>query len=312
MNPSPNLPRLIAIVGPTASGKSSLALRLARKFQGEIVSADSMQVYRGLDIGTAKPTREERQDVPHHLIDILEPDQPYSAALFRKQAMPIIAFLHKNRTPTFIVGGTGLYVKALTRGLFQGPGARPEMRQALKERGDREGSGALHQDLERLDPSAASRIHRGDTFRIIRALEVYFQASKPISLLQEEHGFKEAPYATLKIGVFREREELYRRIDERVDQMIALGWAGEVKSLLRQGFSRDLKPMMAIGYRHLSAHLYGERGFAESVERIKRDTRRFAKRQLTWFRADDEIRWMVPTEENVSLLEKRVEEFLHP
>jgi tRNA dimethylallyltransferase len=309
--PSPeNLARLVAVVGPTASGKSSLAFRLARKFRGEIVSADSMQIYRGMDIGTAKPSREEREIVPHHLIDILEPDQEYSAALFRKQAEPIIAALHKTQTPTFVVGGTGLYFKALTRGLFQGPGAHPELRQALKEKAAREGKAALHQELECLDPAAAARIHRGDTFRIILALEVYSQSSMPISLLQEEHGFMEAPYKLLKIGLLWGREELYCRIDARVDQMIASGWTEEVQSLLQRGYFRDLKAMKAIGYRHLTAHLHGEKSFAETVDLIKRDTRRFAKRQMTWFRADEEIRWIVPSEENVLLLGKRIEEFL--
>jgi tRNA dimethylallyltransferase len=310
MPSSEKLPRLVAVVGPTASGKSSLAFRLARKFRGEIVSADSMQVYRRMDIGTAKPSREEREIVPHHLIDILEPDHGYSAALFRKQAEPIIAGLHKTRTPIFVVGGTGLYFKALTRGLFQGPGARPELRQALREKAAREGKAALHKELEGLDPAAAARIHRGDTFRIIRALEVYTQSSMPISLLQEEHGFKEAPYRLLKIGLLWDREELYSRIEARVDQMMAAGWPEEVQSLLQRGYSRDLKAMKALGYRHLTAHLYGESSFKEAVDLIKRDTRRFAKRQMTWFRADKEIRWVTPSAENVTLLEKGIEEFI--
>jgi len=310
MPASENLPRLVAIVGPTASGKSSLAFRLARKFRGEIVSADSMQIYRKMNIGTAKPSPEERRIVSHHLIDILDPDQEYSAALFRKEAESIIARLHRDRTPIFAVGGTGLYFKALTSGLFHGPGAQPELRQALKEKVRREGRAALHQELQRLDPSAAARIHSGDTFRIIRALEVYFQSSKPISLLQKEHGFRETPYKILKIGLFWEREELYRRIEERVDQMIAAGLIEEVQSLLQQGFSRDLKAMKSLGYRHLAAHLHGETGLPEAVALIKRDTRRFAKRQMTWFRADTEIRWIVPTKENEPLIERWVKDFL--
>ncbi len=304
-----NLPRLVAIVGPTASGKSSLAFWLARKFRGEIVSADSMQIYRRMDIGTAKPSPEERRIVPHHLIDIREPDQEYSAALFRQQAHAIITHLHRGGTPSFVVGGTGLYFRALTRGLFHGPGARPELRKALKEKAAQEGSAALHRELAHVDPAAAARIHREDTFRIVRALEVFEQSTRPISLLQEEHGFRESPYKVLKIGLCWNREELYRRIEERVDQMIAKGWIEEVRSLLRQGFSRELKAMRSIGYRQLAAYLHGEIEFSEAVSLIKRDTRRFAKRQMTWFKTDPEIRWIVPAAENTALAENWAEAF---
>jgi len=304
------LPRLVAIVGPTASGKSSLAFRLARLLRGEILSADSMQVYRKMDIGTAKPSPAERKDVPHHLIDIMEPDQNYSAALFREQANPIIIRLHQSGTPIFVAGGTGLYLKALTRGLFRGPGADPELRESLKERAARDGIPSLHRELTGLDPTAASRIHPGDLFRIVRALEVYTQTRRPISDFQLAHGFQDSPYEALKIGLSREREDLYRRIEKRVDQMIEAGWIEEVRALLDSGYSRNLKSMKSLGYRHLASHLYGERGLAETIEAIKRDTRRFAKRQLTWFRADEEVRWFGPDPENDPRIEKHVKEFI--
>jgi tRNA dimethylallyltransferase len=304
------LPRLVAIVGPTASGKSSLAFRLARLFSGEILSADSMQVYRKMDIGTAKPSPAERKLVPHHLIDIMDPDQDYSAALFRDQADAIIIRLHQSGTPIFVAGGTGLYLKALTRGLFRGPGADPELRQSLKERAAREGISSLHRELTDLDPTAASRIHPGDLFRIVRALEVYFQSRRPISDFQLAHGFQDSPYEALKIGLAWEREDLYRRIEKRVDQMIQAGWVEEIRALLDSGYSRKLKPMKSLGYRHLASHLHGERGLAEAIELIKRDTRRFAKRQLTWFRADEEIRWFGPDPENDPRIEEHVKEFI--
>jgi tRNA dimethylallyltransferase len=306
----PILPRFVAIVGATASGKSSLAFRLARLFRGQILSADSMQVYRRMDIGTAKPSPLERELVPHHLIDILDPAQDYSAALFREQADPIITRLHQSGIPIFVAGGTGLYLKALSRGLFRGPGANPELRRTLKERAARDGSPALHAELTGLDPAAASRIHPEDLFRIVRALEVYSRTRRPISDLQAAHGFQEKPYDTLKIGLCWEREELYRRIEERVDRMIAAGWVEEVRALLDFGYSRGLKSMNSLGYRHLASHLHGEKGLPEAVAMIKRDTRRFAKRQLTWFRTDEEIRWFHLLPENVSGIEALVKKFL--
>lgn len=303
------LPRLVAVIGPTASGKSALALRLARALRGEILNADSMQVYRRMDIGTAKPSAEERRLIPHHLIDILDPDQDYSAFLFREQAGPIIARLHKEGTPILVVGGTGLYLKALTRGLFASPGADPELRRKLKGRAAREGVSALYGELSEVDPAAAARIHPGDLLRIVRALEVYFQTRRPISEFQVAHGFQEKPYETLKIGLSRDREDLYRRIDLRVDRMIADGWVEEVRTLLRSGYSRELKAMNALGYRHLASHLCGGEGFKQTVEAIKRDTRRFAKRQLTWFRTDGEVCWLSPEPENEAKIEDLARRF---
>ncbi len=310
MPASENLPRIVAIVGPTASGKSSLVFRLAREVRGEIISADSMQVYRRMDIGTAKPSPEERSAIPHHLIDILEPDQGYSAALFRRQAEGVISRLHQNHVPIFVAGGTGLYLKVLTQGLFHGPGADSELRRELKEKVSREGISSLYEELLRLDPAAASRIQSRDIFRIIRALEVYRQSGRPISRFQEEHGFHEKPYKVLKIGLFWEREELYRRVDGRVERMIGSGWIEEVRSLLQQGYSRDLKAMKSLGYRQLAAYLLGEMPLAETIGLIKRDTRRFSKRQMTWFRADEEIQWVLPGEDHYSSIREKIRAFL--
>jgi len=289
--------KLVVLLGPTATGKSSLAIDLALRFHGEIISADSVQVYRGLDIGTAKPSKEERQQVLHHLIDILDPDQEYSAAAFRAQADEIISRLHLRQIPIFVTGGTGLYLKALTRGLFRGPDRDSQLRAALYRRSEKEGSEVLHNELSRLDPEAASRIHPHDLFRIIRALEVCTLSPKPISYFQREHKFQDSPYEVLKIGLCCERGELYRRIDSRAEKMLEMGWVEEVQSLLDRGYSSKLKSMQSLGYKRILSHLFGEIELAQALELIKRDTRRYAKRQITWFKKDPEIYWF-PIDQN--------------
>jgi tRNA dimethylallyltransferase len=304
-------PRIVALVGPTATGKSSLALELAQQFRGEIISADSVQVYRGMDIGTAKPSAKDRQLVPHHLVDILDPDKSYSAALFRQQADNIIYELYKRKTPIFVVGGTGLYLKALTRGIFRGPAANAGLRLALQKKAERDGSEILHQELQELDPGAASRIHPHDRFRIIRALEVYSLGGKPISLFQGEHRFGEAPYDVFKIGLCCGREDLYRRIETRVDRMVEMGWVDEVHSLLNQGYGPGLKSMQSLGYRHIVSYLFGGLTLKDAIHLTKRDTRRYAKRQLTWFKADPEIFWFAARQENFRPIEGMVESFLN-
>ena len=304
-------PKLVVITGPTATGKSSLALDLALKVRGEIISADSVQVYRGLDTGTAKPSPEERALVPHHLIDILDPDQEYSAALFRREADKIIERLHLRSTPIFVAGGTALYLKVLTRGLFRGPAGDPKLRSILRQKAETGGDEALHQELRRLDPEAASRIHIHDRFRITRALEVCILTGQPISHLQREHGFRENPYETLKVGLLWEREELYRRIDSRVEKMVKMGWVEEVQSLLNKGYSPGLKSLQSLGYKHIVAYLQGKGSLAEAVELTKRDTRRYAKRQMTWFRGDPEVHWLAADQEITANVEGKVLEFFN-
>ncbi len=304
-------PKLVAILGPTAAGKTSLALDLALKFHGEIISADSVQVYRGMDVGTAKPSAEQKRLVSHHLIDILDPDQEYSAAVFRTQADEIIRRLHQPQIPAFVTGGTGLYMKVLTRGLFRGPGADPQLRAALYRRSEIEGDKVLHQELSRLDPEAASRIHPHDIFRIIRALEVCAVARKPISYFQREHRFQESPYEVLKIGLYCERDELYRRIESRAEGMLEMGWVEEVQSLLNRGYSPKLKSMLSLGYKRIVSYLLGEIELAQTVELIIRDTRRYAKRQITWFKSDPEIHWFPADQNRGSEIEAMIMDFFN-
>lgn len=303
-------PKIIIIVGPTATGKSALGIHLAQKFRGEIINADSMQIYRGLDIGTAKPSREEQTLVRHHLIDILDLNQIYSAARFREEADQIIKKLHKDGIPIFVIGGTGLYLKVLTKGIFRGPEAKLEFRQGLKKRLIQEGGQVLYQELSRVDPEAASRIHPRDHLRIIRALEVVHQTNRPISSLHREHGFKEQPYEVLKIGLSLPKEELFQKIEFRIKEMLRQGWVEEVRNLLAQGYSPDIKPFLAIGYKQIIKHLSGQIDFSEMVRLIIRETKAYAKRQITWFKADPEINWCHPAPRNWPEIEDKVEEFL--
>ena len=303
-------PKIVGIVGPTASGKSLLAIQLAMRLKGEIISADSVQVYRGLDIGSGKHSLDQRRQIPHHLIDILDPDQSYSAALFRQQADMIIQGLHKRKTPILVVGGTGLYLKALTRGLFHGPASNTALRLSLYQKARTEGGHEIYRELQRLDPEAALRIHPRDTLRIIRAIEVFCQTNISISKYHREHGFQEKPYDVFKVGLFCGREELYRRIETRTDEMIKMGWVEEVKSLLNQGHPPGLRALHSLGYRHIFSYLMGEMSLPEAILSIKRDTRRYAKRQLTWFKADPEINWYPGQQETYAAIIGDVEEFL--
>ena len=304
-------PKLVVILGPTATGKSALALELAADLGGEIISADSVQVYRGLDIGSAKPTHEQRRQVPHHLIDILDPDQDYSASAFRGHADEIIQRLHRKSTPIFVVGGTGLYLKVLSKGIFRGPGGDPHFRSVLRQKEATEGEGTLHRQLLQTDAEAASRIHPRDTFRLIRALEVFHFSRRPISQFQREHGFRESPYQVLKIGLSIDREELYRRVESRVEEMMKRGWREEVHALLERGYSPGLKSMQSLGYKRLTANLAGEMDLPHAVQLIKQDTRRIAKRQVTWFKSDPDICWFPAFPEGRASIQTMVSEFFH-
>jgi tRNA dimethylallyltransferase len=285
-------PRLIILIGPTGVGKTALALQMAQRWGGEIVSADSLQVYRGMDIGTAKPTPEERRRIPHHLLDVVAPDEPFDASRYCELARTAIAGLHAQQKSVFVVGGTGLYIRALLGGLIDGPPADETLRRALKEEMQRQGKPWLFEKLREKDPQAAAQIHPQDGIRIIRALEVLELTGRSIVEHQRAHRFRDEPYEVLKIGLALERTELLEAIDARTDRMIAAGFVEEVRQLLAMGYDRSLKPMQSLGYRHLAAHLAGEVGRQEAIGLIKRDTRRYAKRQQTWFAAERAVDWL--------------------
>ena len=302
-------PKIVVIVGPTASGKSTAALELAQHFGAEIINADSMQVYKYMDIGTAKPSPEERRLVRHHLMDILYPDEEFSAALFRGEARQTIAEVSAQGKKAMVVGGTGLYIKALTSGLIRGGEVDPAIRSRLQSEVQSKGREQLYMRLRMVDPITAARLHPHDTYRIIRALEVYERMGRPISALRQRHLFQEEPYHTLKIGLTLERGGLYRRIDARVDALIRQGLREEVRHLLEMGYASPLKAMQSLGYKQMTAHLEGEYDLAEAIRRIKRDTKRYAKRQITWFKADTKIHWVAYPQERDAVF-RMIEGFL--
>lgn len=304
-------PRVIAVMGPTAVGKTWLVSQLAKDLGGEIVNADSLQIYRFMDIGTAKPTLPEREEVVHHLVDIVDPDQDFDASRYSQRAREVIARLARQGKPAIVAGGTGLYLKALFHGLFPGAPSDPLVRNRLRREAEQNGGGELYQRLQRLDPITAKRVHPHDLFRIIRALEVWECRGQPISALQSGHDFQDRPFLPLKIGLQRPRSELYERINSRVEEMMSQGLVEEVKGLLSRGYGPDLKSMQALGYRHMVQHLIDGMDITEAVRTMKRDTRRYAKRQMTWFRRDQEIRWFHPKqkEEIVRLAEQFLGDF---
>ncbi len=284
-------PRLLVILGPTAAGKTKLSINIAKRFGGEIVSADSLQVYKFFDIGTAKPTPEERAAVRHHLIDIVSPDEEFNAGRFREAAAPVIGRLHASGKKIILVGGTYLYVKVLLSGLIEGLPADPAIREGLKKLKSIFGIDYLYRKLLSLDPPAASKIHPNDYVRIERALEVYYLTGQRMSELQSLHEFGDNDYEYLKIGISHDRELLRERIDGRVDKMLEEGLIDEVRNLRNMGYGAGLKPMQSIGYKEINRHLESELELSKAIELIKRDTGRFAKRQMTWLRKDEEIKW---------------------
>ena len=287
-------PKLIIISGPTCSGKSMLAVELALKLGGEVINADSMQVYRGMDIGTAKLSMEKRESVRHHLIDIVDPDQEFNAAYFLLYALPVIKDLHERKIPIIVVGGTGLYVKVLLGGLFACPPSEFEFRRGLQEEYEKKGLSVLYQRLLRLDKKASDTINPNDRIRIIRALEVINSTGRPFSEVTEEHGFSDRRFVYLHFCMDIERKTLYERINNRTLSMIDVGLIEETKILLDAGYSPRLKSMQAIGYRHIIDYLNGGWGLDEAIRVIQKDTRRYAKRQFTWFRADKDAQWVDP------------------
>ena len=284
---------LLAIVGPTAAGKSEVGLLLAERLGGEIVSADSMQVYRGMDIGTAKPTAEERARVPHHLIDIVDPGEEFSVAEYRARAEAALAAVWKNGKQPILVGGSGLYVRAVLEEMdFAMTPPDGELRRRLTEEARSKGTRVLHEWLSEVDPETAARIHPNDEKRIIRALEVCESTGRPMARPQQLDRRKAMRYNARQFGLSLPREELYVRIEARVDRMLEGGLVEEVKGLIDRGYGEDLVSMKGLGYAQLAEHVRGERSLEEAVRRLKRDTRRFAKRQFTWFGADPRIDWI--------------------
>ncbi len=280
---------LIAIVGPTAVGKSALALRLAQVFGGEIVSADSRQVYRYMDIGTAKPSPEERALISYHLIDVVDPDQDFTLAIYQEMAMRVIEDIQRRGKLALLVGGSGLYVRAVIGGL-RIPQVAPdaELRRNLMDKAVREGYMVLYEELENADPAAAERVDPRNVRRVIRALEVFRTTGLPFSQLQSIS----PSFRTLTIGLTTARGDLYRRIDSRVDRMMECGLVEEVQGLLERGYSLDLPAMSGLGYKQIGQYLQGDLGLAEAVQRIKYETHRFARHQYAWFRLKDEaIHW---------------------
>jgi tRNA dimethylallyltransferase len=299
---------LVIINSPTATGKTELAVNLALEFSGEIISADSMQVYRYLDIGTAKPAMEERRGIKHHLIDVVDPDEEFNAALFAEQARAIISNLAGKGKPVFVVGGTGLYIRALLKGIIDTPDVDEDIRNHYRKLRDTQGKKYLYDLLLQRDAAAAAQINPNDSVRVIRALEVLEQTGESITVKQKKHSFSDTPYKTYKIGLQIDRKELKQRIELRTDKMIAAGLLDEAKGVLAKGYSENLKPLQSLGYKQIIEFLDNKYSWGNCIDLIKRDTWQYARRQMTWFAADKEINWFSPA--SFDEIEKSVEKFL--
>lgn len=315
VDPNYKLP-LLALVGPTAVGKSDLALKIASRLQAEIICADSAQVYRYLEIGTAKPTILEQSYVPHHLIDLVDPDQDFSAAAYQKAAFATLDALHLRERLPILVGGTGLYVRAVTDAYAFGTEGKDEtIRERLNREARETGLELLYRRLQEIDPDAAAKIHPNDQRRIIRALEYFTLEGKPISGQVEQTLKREQPFNLLIFGLTMSREKLYRRIERRVEKMLAQGFLEEVAKLIQIGYQPDCPGLQILGYRQLTAYIQGQMQWEEAVAEIKVQTRRLAKRQFTWFRRDPRIMWLdmeeeAGTEEQAEIIYRRVKEKL--
>ena len=285
-------PKLVCLLGPTAVGKTEIAIQLAQRLNAEIVSVDSRQIYRQMDIGTAKPTPEEQQTAQHHLIDCVDISQRFSVADYQSLADIAIADIQNRGKRMLLVGGAGLYFRAIVDGLFEGPGADPTLRKRLEVEAAQHGVNHLHNRLRACDPESAERIHPNNVVRVIRALEVYELTGTPMSELQQQWHPKKQRYPFIAFGLTMPRALLYRRIEQRVDVMLANGLIAEVESLLAMGYARDSVALQSFGYRELIAYLDGDCTYLEAISQLKRNTRRFAKRQLTWFRKDTRIDWL--------------------
>ena len=291
---------IICIAGPTASGKTALAVELAKELNGEVVSCDSMQVYRRMDIGTAKPTLSERQGIAHHMLDVADPNEDFSVSRYCEMASPIVDDIVARGKTAIIAGGTGLYMDALIRGNDFAPCPSTGRREELEEKAEREGVEPLMDWLRQIDPEAAGRLHLSDRKRIIRALEVYLETGETITAHNLRTQSIPPKYSPLWLGIdFAERSELYRRIDLRVDVMLQMGLLDEIRQLLADGISADCTAMQAIGYKEFVAALRGEGTIAEAAAMVQQSSRRYAKRQLTWFRRNKNMRWLIRDREEI-------------
>ncbi len=303
---------VIVVTGPTASGKTPLAIKLAQRFEGEIINADSMQVYRYMDIGTAKPSLEERAQAVHHLFDIVTPDVDYSAGRYSLDARASAAGIHEAGKVPILVGGTGLYIRAFLEGLINTGGADQQLREQLEaEHAKAEQQGEptrLYRRLQGVDPKAAEKIHANDLRRTIRALEIVSRCGRKASSVREEHGFGSTPFRSLQLAIDPGREIVHERLNQRCQAMVDGGLLQEVRRLRAMGYGPELRPMQAIGYRHIRPVADGTDTLANALEAMQRDTRHFARRQRTWLRKVSDAVWMTP--ENEGAIYDRVEEFL--
>lgn len=306
--PTGNAPPVLAVAGPTGSGKTALAVELAERFGGEIINTDSLQVYRHLDIGTSKATAAERARAVHHLLDVVEPGEPFSAGDYVARARAVLARLAERGRAAILCGGTGLYFRALTEGMAEVPPVPEAVRREVAMRLLRLGTPACHAELARLDPERAARLHPNDTARIARALEVVLATGVPLSAWLRRGTMPGVTGPLLHVGWRWERPALYARINRRVEAMLAQGWVDEVRRVLAMGVPKDAKPLRAIGYREIVEYLDGRRSLASLSADIQQRTRRYAKRQLTWFHHQAQVEWFSPDQHGALL--RRVEAFL--
>jgi tRNA dimethylallyltransferase len=298
---------VIVIVGPTASGKTALSIKLAKEINGSIISADSMQVYKYMDIGTAKPTKEEMSGVDHYLIDEISPDQEFSVAKFKEKALCYIEKIIDNGKIPIVVGGTGLYINSLIYNIeFSKTQVDWEYREELKNNVLKNGEGYIYNQLMEVDKQSAEKINPNDTKRVIRALEIYKTTGKTMTFHNEKSRLYPSKYSFKLFGLNMQRQSLYKRIEERVDNMIKQGLLEEVKKIEELGYDEKRIPMQALGYKEIIKYLKGENTLEESIEIIKRDSRRYAKRQLTWFRRIENIKWFQSDEEDYEEIIKKI------
>lgn len=286
---------LVVITGPTASGKTDLAIQTALQLKGEIISADSMQIYRYMNIGTAKPDLKKRQGIPHHMIDICDPNDDFNVAMFQKQAVEVIRHIAERGRLPILTGGTGLYINSIIYPMnFTNADDDQKYREKLNVLLSKNGAEWLHKQLEKIDPRSAERLHPNDTRRVIRAMEVYHLTGKPMEAYRQEFNKLESPYNLLIYGLTMDRQKLYERINLRVVKMIDTGLIHEVKGLLSKGYTKELVSMQGLGYKEIVDYLKGLTTLDESIRILKRNTRRFAKRQISWFKREEQIIWMDP------------------